>query len=199
MNIYSLKSTLADAISVKEDSSIMKELFNRFVTPNELLDANELELTHIKGVGPVKARQIVSTLKLARALNTPRETPSIIRSPKDVFDIMRFTIGHLMHEEFWILPLNTKNHIICKERISVGTLNSTLVHPREVYRSLIRRAAASWIAVHSHPSGDVTSSPEDIQLTKRLVEAGELLGVPLLDHVIVSTDSYCSLKEQGLM
>ncbi|WP_053375543.1 JAB domain-containing protein [Paenibacillus sp. FJAT-27812] len=199
MNIYSIKTALADALCVKEDSTIIQELFTRFVTPYELLDANELELTCIKGVGPAKARQIVSTLKLARALNTPREAPYVIRKPEDIFQLMRFTIGHLMHEEFWILPLNTKNHVICKERISVGTLNSAIVHPREVYRSLIQRAAASYIAVHSHPSGDCTASHEDIQLTKRLAEAGELLGIELLDHVIVSTDSYCSLKERGLM
>lgn len=199
MNIYSIKTALADALCVKEDSTVIQELFTRFVTPYELLDANELELTRIKGVGPAKARQIVSTLKLARALNTPRETPAVIRSPKDVFDIMRFEVGHLMHEEFWILPLNTKNHVICKERISVGTLNSAIVHCREVYRSLIQRAAASYIAVHNHPSQITDGSPEDIQLTKRLAEAGELLGIQLLDHVIVSTDSYCSLKEQGFM
>lgn len=199
MNMYMIKSALADALCVKEDSIMIQELFSRFVTPNELLEASELELTCIKGVGPAKARQIVSTLKLARALNTPRETPTVIRSPKDVFDIMRFTVGHLMHEEFWILPLNTKNHVICKERISVGSLNAAIVHPREVYRSLIQRAAASYIAVHNHPSSDCTSSPEDVQLTKRLAEAGEILGIELLDHVIVSIDSYCSLKERGLM
>ncbi len=199
MNMYSIKTALADALCVKEDSTVIQELFTRFVTPYELLDANELELTRIKGVGPSKARQIVSTLKLARALNTPRENPHIIRSPKDVFDIMRFTVGHLMHEEFWILPLNTKNHVICKERISVGTLNSAIVHCREVYRSLIQRSAASYIAVHNHPSQITDSSPEDVQLTKRLAEAGELLGIELLDHVIVSTDSYFSIKEHGLM
>lgn len=199
MNMYSIKTALADALCVKEDSTVIQELFTRFVTPYELLDANELELTRIKGVGPAKARQIVSTLKLARALNTPRENPSIIRSPKDVFDIMRFEVGHLMHEEFWILPLNTKNHVISKDRISVGTLNSAIVHCREVYRSLIQRAAASWIAVHNHPTQMTDPSPEDIQLTKRLAEAGELLGIELLDHIIVSTDSYFSIKEKGLM
>lgn len=199
MNMYSIKTALADALCVKEDSNVIQELFTRYVTPYELLDANESELINIHGVGPVKARQIVSTLKLARALNTPREESYVIRKPEDVFQLMRFEIGHKMHEEFWLLPLSTKNHVICKHRLSIGTLNSAIVHPRECYRFLIQRAAASWIAVHSHPSGDVTSSPEDIQLTKRLAEAGELLGIQLLDHVIVSTDSYCSLKEQGLM
>lgn len=199
MNMYSIRTALADALCVKEDSTVIQELFTRFVTPYELLDANEMELTRIKGIGSAKARQIVSTLKLARALNTPRENPYVIRSPKDVFDMIRFEIGHLMHEEFWIIPLNTKNHVICKKRISVGTLNSAIVHPREVYRSLIQRAAASYIAVHNHPTQMTEASPEDVQITKRLSDAGEILGIELLDHVIVSTDSYCSLKERGLM
>lgn len=199
MNMYSIKKALADALSVKEDSSMIQELFSRFVTPNELLTAHESELIRIKGVGPVKARQIVSTLSLARALNTPRAESYIIRSPKCVFDLMRFEIGHLMHEEMWLLPLSTKNHVLCKHQVSVGTLDSAIVHPRECYRFLLQRAASSWVAVHSHPSSDCTPSDQDIQLTKRLAEAGELLGIPLLDHVIVSTDSYYSLKERGLM
>lgn len=198
MNLYMIKSALADALCVKEDSTVIQELFSRYVTPNELLDANEMELTRIKGVGPVKARQIVSTLKLARALNTPREESNVIKKPEDVFRLMRFEVGHKMVEEFWLLPLSTKNHVISKERISIGTINSAIVGVREVYRTLIQRSACSWIAIHNHPSGDCTPSPEDIQLTKRLAEAGELLNIQLLDHVIVSTDSFCSLRERGL-
>ncbi|MDH6670126.1 DNA repair protein RadC [Paenibacillus sp. LBL] len=198
MNQYMIKAALADALCVKEDSAIIQELFSRFVTPYELLDANEMELTRIKGVGPVKARQIVSTLKLARAFNTPREESYIIRKPEDVFRLMRFEVGHKLVEEFWLLPLSTKNHVICKERISIGTINSAIVGVREVYRSLIQRSACSWIAIHNHPSGDCTPSREDIQLTKRLAEVGELLNIHLLDHVIITTDSYCSLKERGL-
>ncbi|MDQ0059457.1 JAB domain-containing protein [Paenibacillus harenae] len=199
MNIYSIKTALADALCVKEDSNMIQELFSRFVTPNELLEASEVELTCIKGVGPAKARQIVSTLKLARALNTPRENPTVIRSPKDVFDIMRFTVGYRSVEEFWILALNTKNHIVWKEKVSIGTINSAIVGVREVYRFLVQRNACSWVALHNHPSGICDPSPEDIQLTNRLVQAGELLNIQLLDHIITSTDSYCSLKERGLM
>lgn len=199
VNMYMIRSALADALCVKEDSSMIHDLFTRFVTPYELLDANELELTQIKGVGPVKARQIVSTLKLARALNTPREASYVIRKPDDVFQLMRFEVGHRMVEEFWALPLSTKNHVLSREKISVGTINSAIVGIREVYRTLLSRNACSWIAIHNHPSSIVDPSDCDIQLTKRLAEAGELLGIELLDHVIVSTDSYCSLKERGLM
>lgn len=199
MNLYSIKTALADALCVKETSPIIQELFSRFVTPFELLDANEMELTQIKGIGPARARQIVSALKLARALNTPRESKAIIRSPKDVFDLMRFEIGHLMHEEFWILQLSTKNHVIANNRISVGSLNAAVVHPREVFRAAISRGSASIIACHNHPSGDCTPSPEDIALSARLKECGDIIGIEVLDSLVISTDNYYSLKESGQM
>jgi DNA repair protein RadC len=199
MNMYSIKTALADALCVKESSPVMQELFTRFVTPYELLDATEFELTQIKGVGPAKARQIVSTLKLARALNTPRENPHIIRSPKDVFDIMRFEIGHLLHEEFWILMLNTKNGVNFKHRVSVGSLNAAIVAPREVFKKAILRSSASIICLHNHPSGDCTPSPEDISLSNRLKEGGDLLGIELLDSLVIHTDSYYSMKDRGLL
>jgi DNA repair protein RadC len=199
MNMYAIRSALSEALCVKESSPVINELFTRFVTPYELLDASFEELRTIKGVGPVNAQRIVSTLKLARVLNSPREIPYVIRSPKDAFELMRYEIGHLMHEEFWIIPLSTKNHVLSKERISKGTLDSAIVHPRECYRPLIKRAASSYIAVHNHPSGIVEPSDCDVQLTKRLVEAGELIGIQLLDHLIVSTHSYYSLKEKRLM
>lgn len=199
MNMYAIRSALADSLCIKEDSAVMEELFSRYVTPLELLNASPEELVSIKGIGLKKAQQIVSTLKLARALNMPREIPQVIRSPKDVFDIMRFEIGHLLHEEFWILMLNTKNRVIAKNRVSVGSLNAAIVHPREVFRAAITRASASIICLHNHPSGDCTPSPEDITLTKRLKECGDLIGIEVLDSLVIHTDSYYSMKEQGLL
>ncbi|NGM83383.1 DNA repair protein RadC [Paenibacillus sp. 7124] len=199
MDMYSIKSALSDALCIKEDGYVMQELFNRFVSPYELLGASEAELIQIKGVGPARARQIVSTLKLARALNTPQEANCFIRKPEDVFQLMRYEIGHLMHEEFWALPLTTKNQVICKSQISIGSLSSAIVGVREVYRSLIQRAAASWIAIHNHPSQFTEPSQEDLQLTTRLSNAGELLGIEMLDHIILSAESFYSFKEHGLM
>jgi DNA repair protein RadC len=199
MNMYAIRSALSEALRLKEGSPVMQELFTHYVTPYELLDASVEELRTIKGVTHAKARTIASTLKLARALNTPRENPHIIRSPKDAFDLMRFEIGHLMHEEFWIIILNTKNHVVATEKISQGTLDTAIVHPRECLLPLIRRAASSWIALHNHPSSDCSPSDPDVQLTKRLVDASEIVGIPLLDHLVISTDSYYSLKENGLM
>jgi DNA repair protein RadC len=102
-------------------------------------------------------------------------------------------------EHFLAVLLDTKNRVLRTETISIGTLDSSLVHPREVYRVVVREGAACWIAVHNHPSGDPTPSPEDIAITKRLKDAGELLGVPLIDHLILGDGNYTSLRERGYL
>lgn len=196
---YTFRSALSEALCVKESNSVVQELVSRFNTPFDLMDATEQELTSIKGIGPMRAKQIQSAMKLARLLNMPKESPKFIRSPREVFDIFRHTIGALPVEEFHIIMLSTKNGIIGTELISRGTLNSSLVHPRETFIPAIKRSACSIIAIHNHPSGDCTPSPEDIQLTKRLIDCGELLGISCLDHVVVSKDSFCSLREMGLV
>lgn len=194
-----LKVLLADTLCEKAEGYVIEQLFVRFPSLPELLDVTEQELIAIKGIGKVKARQIVSALKLARALTVPTQTPYIIRSPQDVVNLMTPELAYLQHEEFHCLFLNTKNHVITKERISVGSLNAAIVHPREVFRAAIKRAAASFIAIHNHPSGDPTPSREDIELTKRLVEVGSITGIELLDSLVVCSHSYCSLKERNLM
>jgi len=95
--------------------------------------------------------------------------------------------------------LNTKNHIIARETLSMGTLNASLVHPREVFKAAVQKSSASIICVHNHPSGDPTPSPEDIALTKRLAEAGHLMGIDVLDHLVIGDGRFVSLKEQGYM
>lgn len=102
-------------------------------------------------------------------------------------------------EHFKAILLNTKNHVISIEDISIGSLNSSIVHPREVFKPAIKRSSASVILVHNHPSGDPTPSREDIEVTSRLVNAGNVLGIAVLDHVIIGNNSILSLKEQGLM
>lgn len=95
--------------------------------------------------------------------------------------------------------LNTKNHVLAQETLSMGSLNASIVHPREVFRAAIKRSSASIVCVHNHPSGDPTPSPEDIQLTHRLVEAGTIIGIEVLDHVIIGDQRFISLKEEGFM
>ncbi|CAM4209262.1 JAB domain-containing protein [Lederbergia lenta] len=122
----------------------------------------------------------------------------IIRSPEDGAKIASRFISRDDREVFFVMCLNTKNNVIAVHRCHVGSLNASLVHPREVFKSAILNNAASVIVAHQHPSGDITSSMEDINVTKRLVDAGKLLGIELLDHLVVNSDnSFTSLKERG--
>ena len=198
-HMNTLKNLLADTLCEKISSYIIEEIFTRFPSVSELLDVTEQELTAIKGIGKVKTRQIISTLKLSRLLATPTNNPQVIRCPQDVWDFVSPELSYLHKEHFVCLFLNTKNHIIAKETISIGSLSAAIVHARELFRPAIKRAAASIICVHNHPSGDPTPSLEDIQLTKRLVQAGEIIGIEVLDHMVVGHERFCSLKELGHM
>ena len=122
----------------------------------------------------------------------------MIKGPQDGAEIASRFIGRDDREVFFVMCLNTKNHVVAVHRCHVGSLNSSIVHPREVFKSAILNNAASVIVAHQHPSGDITPSMEDINVTKRLVEAGKLLGIEVLDHLVVNNDnSFTSLKERG--
>jgi DNA repair protein RadC len=198
-HISSLKSLLADTLREKPTSYVIEEIFNRFPSLPDLLDVTEQELTGIKGIGKARARQITAALRLARALTMPQIDPYVIHSPQDVWRYLSPEMSYLQKEHFVCLFLNTKNHVIAKETISIGSLNAAIVHPREVFRAAIKRAAASIICAHNHPSGDPSPSREDIDLTRRLVEAGTIIGIEVLDHVIIGQERHGSLKEQGLL
>ncbi|WP_270164650.1 RadC family protein [Paenibacillus sp. SYP-B4298] len=167
---------------------------------HNLVDMSVEELTRIKGIGTAKALQIKAGIELGQRLSRSsiQERP-VVRSPKDAADYMMEQLRYLKKEHFVCLFLDTKNRIIAEETLSVGTLNASLVHPREVFRAAIKCSSASVICVHNHPSGNPAPSPEDIQLTRRLVEAGELVGIDVLDHIVIGDLQYVSLKEQGLM
>ncbi len=157
------------------------------------------ELTTIKGVGPAKAIQIKAAIELGRRVSKQFTIDRyIIRSPRDVANYLMEDMRYLKQEQFLILLLDTKNHVISKEIISIGSLNSSIVHPREVFKPAIKKSASAIIAAHNHPSGDSTPSKEDIQVTNRLIEAGKILGIELLDHIIIGDGKYFSLKDEGL-
>jgi DNA repair protein RadC len=165
-----------------------------------LTDMRLEQLTAIKGVGPAKALQIQAGIELGRRLaRSSMEERPVIRSPHDAADLLMEELRYLNKEHFICLFLNTKNHVIGQETISVGTLNATIVHPREVFRPAITRNCASVICAHNHPSGDPTPSTEDLELTSRLVEAGEIVGIEVLDHLIIGDRSFTSLKEKGFL
>jgi len=156
------------------------------------------QLCELRGIGPAKALQILAALELGKRMaRTELEAAPVIRSPQDVATLVMEDLRYLQQEHFVVLFLNTKNRVIAKETLSVGSLNAAIVHPREVFRSAIRRSAASVICVHNHPSGDPTPSTEDLQLTNRLSEAGQIIGIELLDHIIIGDRRFISLKERG--
>lgn len=159
----------------------------------EELERNE----RLKGIGPAKACQIKAAIELGRRVNThPPEQPKI-GSPGDVAALLTDELRYLKQEHFMVLLLDNKNKVIKTETISIGTINASLVHPREVFVKAIRQHAAAVILAHNHPSGDPRPSAEDRAITKRLLESGEMLGIPVLDHVVIGGADYVSFKESG--
>jgi DNA repair protein RadC len=165
-----------------------------------LVDMSIEQFTSIRGVGQAKALQMQAGIELGRRLARSglQDTP-LIKSPRDAADLVLDELRYLQKEHFMVLFLNTKNRVIGKETLSVGSLNASIVHPREVFRSAIKRSSASIICAHNHPSGDPTPSPEDVEVTRRLSAAGQLVGIELLDHLIVADRQFVSMKELGFM
>lgn len=149
------------------------------------------------GIGKAKAAQIKAAFELGRRLSQQDTEVVRIKSPQDVAAWVMEDLRYLQQEQFRILLLNTKNVIIACEEVSRGSLNSSIVHPREVFARAIKRSAAAIILVHNHPSGDPTPSQEDINITRRLVEVGRLVGIEVLDHLIIGDGVFSSLKEKG--
>lgn len=200
LNTQNYKQLLASTLREKQDSFIIEELINHYPHPSQLIDVTEQELiSSIKGIGVSKSKQIIAAVHLVREFATPFPQPIIIRTPSDVHNLLAMELSFASKELFICLFLNTKNHVIEKEIISVGTLNASLVHPREVFRAAIKRNSASIICAHNHPSGDPTQSLEDVEMTKRLVSAGEIIGISVLDHVIIGGHRFLSLREGGFM
>ncbi|WP_088076075.1 MULTISPECIES: RadC family protein [Bacillaceae] len=163
-----------------------------------LKDASIKELQDIRGIGEAKAVILKAALELGRRVQQSTfEDRYTIRSPEDVANYMMEEMRHLTQEHFVCLYLNTKNHVIHKQTIFIGSLNASIVHPREVFKEAFRYSAASIVCLHNHPSGDVSPSHEDMEVTKRLVECGKMMGIDLLDHVIIGEHRFCSLKEKG--
>ena len=166
-----------------------------------LHDMSVEELKRTKGIGRVKALQIKAVMELSKRvsaslINNNRVT---IKSPVEVSTLLMEEMRHLKKEVFKIILLNTKNHIIKYLDVSVGSLNSSIVHPREVFSEAVKAGCSGVLLVHNHPSGDPEPSREDIETTQRLVNAGNILGIKVLDHVVIGDGKYTSFKEQGLM
>jgi DNA repair protein RadC len=150
-----------------------------------------------KGFSKNTSEKLEKTVFLFRKLRkNDSDSITTIKSPGDAAKIFNFLEG-CQQENFWVCYLNVKNQVIKKEVIFIGTLNSSIVHPREIFRQGVKVSAASIVVCHNHPSGNPTPSQEDIEVTKRLKEAGQIMGIELLDHIIIGRGSYISLKEKG--
>ncbi|WP_053368944.1 RadC family protein [Bacillus sp. FJAT-27245] len=186
----------------KEESVL--QLSNRLLSHFEglrLLKAASLEeITAIKGIGTAKAILLMAALELgSRVANLANNDRYVIRSPEDGANYVMNEMRFLSQEHFVCLYLNTKNQVLHKQTIFIGSLNASIVHPREVFKEAFRRSAASIICLHNHPSGDPTPSREDIEVTKRLSECGKIIGIDLLDHLIIGENKFVSLKEKGYL
>jgi len=177
-----------------------QRLLSKFGNLKGVANASVEELSEIRGIGLAKAAQIKAAAELSKRLETVAEESQkpAIKSPEDVANIVRSQLKGKKKEHFLVLCLDTRNRLINYKPVSMGSLDTSVVHPREVFKEAISSSAASVIFVHNHPSGDPEPSKEDIELTKRLAKAGEIVGIDVLDHIIVCDRSYLSLKAKSL-
>jgi DNA repair protein RadC len=177
-----------------------RHLLGQFGGLKGIEEASVSELRKITGVGPAKVAQIKACLEIARRIGNHKwEVGQPLRSSEDVFHHFRESLEKEKRELFYVVLLNNKNRKIREVKISEGSLTASLVHPREVYNPVIRESAAAVIFVHNHPSGDPAPSQEDIEITRRLKEVGEVMGIRVLDHVVIGHERYYSFNDRGML
>ena len=194
-----LEAILNTCLREGADAYTAKAILKEFPTVKDIMNASENELRLIKGVGPLKAKQIKAITKFAKYAYGNTEDKVTLKSPEDAYNFMRGKLEHLEIGQFHVIGLNTKNSVVFEEMVSQGSINASIVTPRETFNLLIRRHCAGAIVAHNHPSGDCTPSKEDIDLTDALVNSGKIIGIPVLDHVIIGHNEYYSFKEHGLI
>ena len=178
---------------------VAQRLLARFDGLPGLARANTTELTNEKGLGPAKVAQLKAALELGRRLLAVSHDERVqVRSPADAANMVMSEMSLLEQEELRVMLLDTKNHVIATQALYKGSLNTSLIRVGELFREAIRANCNSLIVVHNHPSGDPSPSPEDVAVTKQMVEAGRLLDVEVLDHLIIGGQRFVSLKERGL-
>jgi len=176
----------------------------------KIQNASIEDLKRIRGMGDAKAAKLKACIEIARRMSIEervfeeseamkRRNSDTITSPDKLFEIIKSKITQFSKEHFFVISLDTRNNLIGVDEISVGTLTASLVHPRETFESAIRRHAAKIIISHNHPSGETDPSDDDMKITRRLVDAGKIMGIEVLDHIIVTKTSYLSFKEQLLI
>lgn len=178
---------------------LSKDLISQFGGLRNLAEASIEELKQIKGLGQAKAIQLKAALTLGkRAYNPSYQSRYKVQTPEHAYHYLKDSLINETREVLVSLLLDVKGYVIAKKIVSVGTLTHTLVHPREVFYDAIRHKASSLVIAHNHPRGDPTPSNEDIVMTRQLIKAGELMGIPLQDHLIIGAKTFISLRETGL-
>lgn len=187
---------LGSGMPGKNVLEVAEHLLRKFGSKG-LFEASFDDLCQMPGIGKVKATQLIAAFELSkRVLLGQQEDTTVVETPEDVYSLSK-RIHRLKKEHFLAYLLDARNAVIAEETISIGTLTIAVVHPREVFEPAVRHSAAGIVLVHNHPSGDPTPGDEDRRLTERLVQAGKLMGIEILDHVIVTHNGYTSLKELG--
>lgn len=194
-----LAITLRTGVGGENVLRLAERLLAHFNGLPGLARASLTELCHVKGIGPAKAAEVKAALELGRRLlvAAPEERPRVT-SPADAANLLMSEMMLLEQEHLRLILLDTRNHVLRTPTIYVGSLNTSVVRVGELFRAAIKENAAALIVAHNHPSGDPSPSPEDVHVTRQIREAGKLLDIELLDHVIIGRQRYVSLKERGL-
>jgi DNA repair protein RadC len=178
----------------------VQRLFDKFMTLDGIAEASVEELHRIRGIGLAKACQIRAAFELANRWDNsqPTATRLFINNPEEAFSELKGKCRGQKKEHFWAILLDTRNRIIKTVEISIGSLDTSIVHPRELFKEAIAASASSMIVAHNHPSGNPEASQDDIKLSHRLKAAGELVGIEVVDHIILGEGKYISMKREGL-
>jgi DNA repair protein RadC len=195
----STRELLACLLQTPNALSQAQELTGRFGFPQGLLRASILELCQVPGIGPAKAVQLKAAFELGRrSLLVQQDDRYKITSPADAAGLLLHEMDALDQEHLVVITLDAKNRVLCQETLYIGNVNTSIIRIAEIFRLAIRQNAPAIIISHNHPSGDPDPSPEDVQVTRQIVEAGKMLDIDVLDHLVIGHQRYVSLKERGL-
>lgn len=194
-----LQLVLGRGVAGESVAITAQKLLSHFGSLQKISEASIEELSEIKGIGPAKAAQIKAVFEISRRLTT--QTPPYknkeLTDPEKVYQLVKSKLKDYHKEHFYIITLNSRNQSIAE--VSVGSLNASIVHPREAFAEAIKNKAASVIFIHNHPSGDPEPSEDDLIITKKLVESGKILGIEVIDHIIITKTEFLSFKEKKLI
>lgn len=177
-----------------------QRLLDKFDSLQGVANATVEELSDIRGIGLAKACQIKAAYELANRWDKSADGPSkpVVRTPEEAYNELKGKSRDKKKEHFWAILLDTRNHVIKSSEISVGSLDTSIVHPRELFKEAISASASSVIVAHNHPSGNPEASQDDIKLTRRLIEAGAIMGIEIVDHIVMGDGRFISMKREGL-